>query len=82
MPKVYISEFDKYRAQQQHNLRLIENGRTVQEMARIIGVSVRTYYNRRADPTTLSSKEIYRLCRDAEVDIRDFVGGRLRLKGE
>ena len=82
MPKVYQTEFDKYRERLNHNLKKIEGGRTVKEMARVIGASERTYYSRRADPTTLSAKEIYRLCRNAGIDIQDFTGGRLKLKGE
>lgn len=81
MPTVRLTETDKDRARLAENLRLIEAGRNVREMATIIGVSPAAYSRRRKQPETLSYKEIYRLCKEAGVDIRAFCGGKLELTG-
>ena len=82
MPKVYLSETDKDLARLSENLRLVEGGRPAREMAAITGISTAAYCRRRQNPKSLSYEEIYRICREAGVDIRDFVGGKLKLKGE
>lgn len=82
MPKVYLTEAEQNRARLAENLRKIECGRSTDEMAKVIGSSKSTYIRRRQSPETLTYKEIDRLCRNAGVDIRDFVGAKLRLKGD
>ena len=82
MPKVYLTDSDVKRARWSENLTLIERGRGATEMAQVIGKRRDAYLSRRKNPETLTLKEIDRLCREAGVDIRDFVGGKLKLKGE
>lgn len=82
MPKVHLTDEDKDFARLCENLRLLECGRTVREMAKIAGMSKTTYSQRRQNPDTFTYREIYRLCRAAGVDVSDFTGGKLRLKGE
>lgn len=82
MPKVYLSEEEKDLARLSANLKLLECGRTVREMAKIVGMSKTTYSQRRQNPDTFTYREIYRLCRAAGVDVSDFTGGKLKLKGE
>ena len=82
MPRVYLTENEKKRARWSENLALIERGRGSTEMAKIIGKKRDAYLSRRKNPENLTLKEIDRLCRDAGVDIRDFVGAKLKLRGE
>lgn len=82
MPRVYLSDEDKDLARLSENLRLLECGRTVREMAKITGMSKSAYSKRRQNPDTFTYREIYKLCRAAGVDVSDFTGGKLRLKGE
>lgn len=82
MPKVYLTENDEKRARWSNNLTMIERGRGITEMAKVIGKGRDTYLSRRKNPENLTLKEIDRLCRNAGGDIRDFVGAKLKLKGE
>ena len=82
MPKVYLSETAQDLARLSENLRLLECGRSCREMSQIAGISPAVYSRRRKNPETLTYQEIYRLCRQARIDISEFMGGRLKLKGE
>lgn len=82
MPKVYLSETAQDLARLSENLRLLECGRSCREMSQIAGISPAAYSRRRQNPETLTYQEIYRLCRQARIDISEFMGGRLKLKGE
>lgn len=82
MPRVYLTDADKDIARLSDNLRLLECGRSSKKMAAILGVSARTYCSRRQRPDTLTYQEMYKLCRNSGVSLADFVGGRLKLKGE
>ncbi|MBP5432125.1 hypothetical protein [Ruminococcus sp.] len=82
MPKTYLSETDRDLARLSENLRLLECGRSCKEMSQVAGISAAAYSRRRQKPETFTYKEIYRLCRQAKIDISEFMGGRLKLKGE
>lgn len=82
MSVVFLSETQRDEARLKSNLRLVEGGRGVREMARVLRISPTTYSRRRKDPTTLTLAEIDRLCRDVKVSMRDFVDGVLSLGGD
>lgn len=82
MPKVYLTEAEQDRARLAENLRIVECGRNVKEMAKVIGSSPVTYSRRRQSPETLTYTEIKRLCRNAGITSGEFMDGKLKLKGE
>ena len=82
MPKVFLTEREKDLARLRENLRILECGRSSREMSSILGMSKTTYNERRRSPESFTYLEIYKLCKSANIDIKDFCGGRLTVKGE
>jgi uncharacterized protein (DUF2384 family) len=82
MPRVRLTEAERYYSLICDNLKKLEQGRSAREMAIITGVSEKTYYNRRKNPKSLTLQEVYRLCTAAKINIADFYSSELKLKGE
>lgn len=82
MPRLKLSEAESYYNRLGANLAKLGQGRSVDEITAILGVSQKTYYNRRKNPRELTAQEVYRLCTAAKIDIADFYTKELKLKGE
>lgn len=79
MPKVTLTERDKDQIRLFQNLKLIQGGRTAQEMGEILGCSLGTYYQRLKKPEQLTYKEIKRLCSFFKVDMNNFMTGQVKV---
>lgn len=61
------------------NLKAAQGGRTPKEMAEALGFRVQTYYSRLENPETLKYSEIKTICNYCNVDITQFVAGRVSM---
>ena len=78
MPKVALTERQKDFQRLAYNLKMLQGGRSVKEMAALLGCSQSTYYTRLKEPEKLTYEEIKRLCDFAGVNIQTFLCGTLR----
>lgn len=78
MPKVALTERQKDFQRLGYNLKMLQGGRTKQEMADLMDVSLSTYRRRTIHPEELTYSEIKRLCDFAGVNIQTFLCGTLR----
>lgn len=73
MPKVTLIESTAERERLKANLKLIQGVRSSSEIAKVIGVSQTTFYNRLKDPESLTLKEVRLLCKRFKIDRARFV---------
>lgn len=59
------------------NIIQAQGGKSPKEMAEILGVGLSTYYDRLKDPEKMKYEEIKRLCSKCNIDITQFVAGRV-----
>lgn len=80
MPKVALTDRQKDFQRLAYNLKMLQGGRSVKEMAALLGYkSPSTYYARLEKPEKLTYEEIKRLCDFARVDMQKFLCGTLQL---
>ena len=79
VPKVTLTERQKDFNRLGYNLKLLQGGRTKDEMAELLGCSRSTYERRMKKPEDLTYAEIKRLCDFMRVDMQNFVCGQLRI---
>ena len=64
-----------------YNLKLLQGGRSSQEMSEIMNCSYSTYRRRLVHPEELTVEEIWRLCEFTGVNVMEFIGGTLKIGG-
>lgn len=79
MPRVTLTESTAERERLKANLKLIQGGRSSSEIAKVIGVSQTTFYNRLKDPESLTLKEVRLLCKKFKIDRARFVADLLSI---
>ena len=79
MPKVALTERQKDFQRLAYNLKMLQGGRSKQEMADLMGCSLSTYDRRTKHPEELTYSEIKRLCDMTRVDMQNFVCGTLKI---
>lgn len=79
MPKVALTDRQKDFQRLAYNLKLLQGGRSKQEMADLLGCSLSTYVRRMRNPEELTYEEIKRLCDFSKVDMQNFVCGQLKI---
>lgn len=79
MPRVTLTESTAERERLKANLKLIQGGRSSSELAKVIGVSQTTFYNRLKDPESLTLKEVRLLCKKFKIDRARFVADLLSI---
>lgn len=73
MPRVTLTESTAERERLKANLKLIQGGRSSSEIAKVIGGSQSTYYNRLKDPESLTLREVRMLCKKYKIDRARFI---------
>ncbi len=64
------------------NLIAARGGKTLKQMAKVIGCTHQTVANREKDPLRLTLGELYLICKSEGIDMTEFVGASLKLRGE
>lgn len=80
MPKVFLTESQKYNFIIKNNLILIQGNKSSNEMGKIIGVSKGTYLNRLKSPEQLTVSEVIKLCQYFKINIGSFLTEKLTYK--
>ena len=79
MPKVALTQIDKFADMLECNLRLVKGAKTDKKMAEMMGVKTTTANNRVHNPLQMRLEELFYLCSKSHVDIGDFVSKKLEI---
>ena len=81
MPKVALRQIDKFAIVIKNNLEAAKGGMTYDKLGEIMGISKGTAWARDKCPLDIKLGELFLLCQRKGIDISEFVGGELKLKG-
>lgn len=79
MPRVTLTESQKFENLCKENMQICKNMYTAKGLAKIMGVSIGTARTRLKSPDTLTLGELRLLCKRVGIEPRDFIGGRISL---
>lgn len=80
MPKITLTESQKYKDRLRKNIKLMQGQKNSDDMAKILGVSKSTYLNRLKHPDKLTLNETRLLCNYFKVSMSKFISDELTLQ--